>query len=74
MNKVKTKCKSILRGKEVKVACVKGCIGCTLCAKKCPVDAIEMVDNLPVIDHETCTGCRVCVKVCPTDSMVETSF
>ncbi len=71
---VKTKCKSLLRGKEVKVACDKGCIGCTLCAKKCPVDAIDMVDNLAVIDHETCVGCGVCVKVCPTDAMVETSF
>ncbi|MCK8815858.1 RnfABCDGE type electron transport complex subunit B [Natroniella sulfidigena] len=69
-----TNCKSALKGKEVKVVCEKGCFGCTICAKKCPVDAIEMEDNLPVVDTEGCIGCGVCVKNCPTDAFVEVDF
>ncbi|GAB6099097.1 RnfABCDGE type electron transport complex subunit B [Halanaerocella petrolearia] len=69
-----TRCKSVLQGGEVKDDCEVGCIGCTLCAKKCPVDAIEMEDNLPVVDAEECIGCGQCVEVCPTDAMVDTPF
>ncbi len=68
------KCKSILKGKEVKLACEKGCIGCTLCANKCPVDAIKMVDDLPVVDAEACIGCGVCTKFCPTDAILKTPY
>ncbi|AGB41905.1 electron transport complex, RnfABCDGE type, B subunit [Halobacteroides halobius DSM 5150] len=71
---VTTKCVSTLGATEVKQSCDIGCIGCSLCAKKCPVDAIEMEDNLPVVDAEECIGCNQCVKVCPTDAMVETPF
>lgn len=44
------------------------CIGCTLCIKACPVDAIvgsnKMVHN--VISSQ-CTGCDLCLPVCPVD-------
>jgi len=44
------------------------CIGCTLCVKACPTDAIlgankRMHTVLP--DH--CTGCELCIPACPVD-------
>lgn len=44
------------------------CIGCRLCIKACPVDAIIGAAKVmhTVIENE-CTGCKLCVPVCPTD-------
>ncbi|RMX06057.1 RnfABCDGE type electron transport complex subunit B [Corticibacter populi] len=44
------------------------CIGCTLCLKACPTDAIVGANKTmhSVIDAH-CTGCALCVPVCPVD-------
>jgi electron transport complex protein RnfB len=47
------------------------CIGCTLCIKACPVDAIVGANKLmhTVIESE-CTGCELCLPVCPVDCIL----
>lgn len=44
------------------------CIGCTLCLKVCPTDAIIGANKRmhTVIDNY-CTGCDLCLPVCPVD-------
>ena len=43
------------------------CKGCTLCAKKCPVDCISgEAKKLHVIDQSLCTKCGTCLEVCPS--------
>lgn len=58
-------CSSKDKGKDVMSACSVGCIGCHLCEKNCPSDAIHVVDNIAYIDQEKCTGCGICAEKCP---------
>ena len=44
------------------------CIGCTLCLKACPVDAIVGgPKRMHTVVEAHCTGCELCVPVCPVD-------
>ena len=44
------------------------CIGCTLCLKVCPTDAILGGNKrMHTVIETYCTGCELCVPVCPVD-------
>ena len=51
------------------------CIGCTVCIRACPVDAIIGARKwMHAVIESECTGCGLCVEPCPVDciSMVPT--
>ena len=44
------------------------CIGCTLCLKACPTDAILGINKrMHTVIAPHCTGCELCLPVCPVD-------
>ncbi len=61
----KVRCSNKNKGKAVMDVCSTGCIGCKLCEKNCPSDAVHVVDNVAHIDQEKCTACGTCASKCP---------
>ncbi|MBD3350080.1 MAG: 4Fe-4S dicluster domain-containing protein [Candidatus Lokiarchaeota archaeon] len=50
------------------------CIGCTLCAKNCAVDAITGVKKEPhKIDESICIRCGLCYSSCPSNAIYKTT-
>lgn len=55
------------------------CIACGLCVKRCPMDALRLVDSqeatnkkgkASLLDGGKCIGCGVCVYKCPSESLI----
>lgn len=47
------------------------CIGCTLCVKACPTDAIVGSNkHMHTVIEAYCTGCELCLPVCPVDCIL----
>jgi len=45
------------------------CTGCGQCIDICPVKAIRMENDFPVIDPDWCIGCGVCAVPCPASAV-----
>ncbi len=58
-------CSSYDKGQVVNKTCKVGCIACGICQKNCPDGAIEVKNNLAVMDYEKCSDCGICSQKCP---------
>ena len=54
------------------------CIGCGLCARDCPSEAIEMVDvegkKRPLFHLDLCIFCYQCAESCPRNAIKTSGF
>ena len=64
------KCPSGVCSALTRYTILDNCIGCTKCARNCPVDCIEgKVKEMHTIDQSACIKCGACVKACPVDAI-----
>lgn len=48
---------------------VEACLGCGTCETMCQFHAINVVDEMAVVDEVACMGCGVCVSSCPNEAV-----
>jgi ferredoxin len=52
---------------------IDACVGCGVCIKRCPFEAITLIENdgkkVAQVDINKCVGCGVCTRFCPKKSL-----
>lgn len=55
----------------IKIVITDACIGCTKCARVCPVQCIDgAVKEQHHIDQEKCIKCQACIAACPVNAII----
>ena len=56
------------KAKQIAVIDESACIGCVMCIKACPTDAIiGAAKVMHTVIERDCTGCELCIEPCPVD-------
>lgn len=64
------KCPACTCRELIRFSITDKCIGCTICAQRCPADAIAMKPyQRHEIDPEKCIRCGTCKNVCPAEAV-----
>jgi len=58
-------CSNKQKGPVVMKQCKVGCIGCSLCSRNCPNEAVTVENFNATIDYDKCKDCGVCAEKCP---------
>ena len=58
-------CNNTDKGGITRKVCESGCLGCRICEKNCPHNAVHIVNNLSVKDFSKCQNCGICAEKCP---------
>ena len=64
-------CSNTEKGAVAMKACETACIGCMLCAKNCPKEAVKVENFNAHIDQDLCVGCGICASKCPKKAIIK---
>ncbi|MBR1738231.1 MAG: 4Fe-4S binding protein, partial [Firmicutes bacterium] len=70
-NNIRVSCNSKDMPKPTKENCSIGCMGCKICEKNCPSDAVHITDFIAKVDYDKCTQCGICTQKCPTKAIAD---
>lgn len=68
--KIHVACSSTAKGPVAMKACDTACVGCSLCVKNCPNEALKIENLHAVMDYEKCSSCGVCMTKCPKGAII----
>ena len=70
-NLIRVACNSKDMPKATKDNCAAGCMGCKICERNCPSEAVTVTDFLAHVDYDKCTQCGICTEKCPTKAIAK---